>query len=391
MGKYFDPNNQSPKAINKVTINANIITLSGTSTDGHAAYITINGIVNTTNLSYLTSVTITAAAWVLANYDFYKVRGFNVANVAGVITVTRVHGWDTTNTINATITTVAGGSTLTGTYTGTFTLDASKAKLWEVTFNTASGIVSHPANIKDGDHVEVLFVSASTTSLTSVSTVFLDGLAIPTIALTTAPYIAEGFYESVTGRLILHSTTNGIFVTGTPLVLAGATTRALSAYSTSAVATAVTLSTMTVKQTQTALSAVNSLEVAQFTLASNVKLGQWANALCAKVDLLATGYSAGIVGVVCAELDFPSGGVTGGSGQYHCFEAEMNLAGTTGGVPKSFLNMNVWGAQKAEFDTDGYIFDIQGIADHATGKVFQVNTATAASHALRIRINNEAY
>lgn len=84
MGKYFDPNNQSPKAINKVTINANIITLSGTSTDGHAAYITINGIVNTTNLSYLTSVTITAAAWVLANYDFYKVRGFNVANVAEI-------------------------------------------------------------------------------------------------------------------------------------------------------------------------------------------------------------------------------------------------------------------------------------------------------------------
>jgi hypothetical protein len=178
-------------------------------------------------------------------------------------------------------------------------------------------------------------------------------------------------------------------VTGTPLVLAGATTRALSAYSTSAVTTAVTLSTMTVKQTQTGVSAINSLEVAQFTLASAVKLGNWANAVCAKVDLLTAGYSAGIVGVVCAELDFPSGGVTGGSGQYHCFEAEMNLAGTTGGVPKSFLNMNVWGAQVAEFDTDGFIFDIQGVSK-AAHKVFQDSTRSA-SQALRIRIGATPY
>jgi hypothetical protein len=194
----------------------------------------------------------------------------------------------------------------------------------------------------------------------------------------------------------------GIYVNNSAVVTAGtsyginvdsslynALTRSLKLTSTSAVTGAVTISTANITQTMTGASAVNSVEALQVTVSTAVKLGQWTNAVMAKVDLTTAGYSAGIVGVVCAELDFPGDGVTGGSGQYHCFEAEMNLAGTTGGVPKSFLNMNIWGAQKAEFDTDGFIFDIQGVSV-GSGKVFQVSDHTAG-HALRIRVNDTPY
>jgi hypothetical protein len=177
---------------------------------------------------------------------------------------------------------------------------------------------------------------------------------------------------------------------GAKYTLASATSRSVSSYTTSSFATAGTISSVTVNQTMTGASATNSAEVAQFVLTTAVKLGQWANAVVGKVDMTTAGYSAGIVGAVCAEVDFPSGGITGGSGQYHCFEAELNLAGATGGVPMSFLNMNVWGANKTEFDTYGYIFDIQGVADHATTKVFQASNNTT-THALRIRINDTAY
>jgi hypothetical protein len=117
--KYFDPKNYPKQAVNKVTIAANIITLSGSTTNGHTANITINGVLNTAGLSYLTSTTVTAAAWCLANYNFYKLKGFLVTAAAGIITVNPAHSWDTTNRINATIATVTG--TLTGTLTGTFT------------------------------------------------------------------------------------------------------------------------------------------------------------------------------------------------------------------------------------------------------------------------------
>jgi|WetSurSiteA1Bulk_404760.scaffolds.fasta_scaffold12279_4 hypothetical protein len=175
------------------------------------------------------------------------------------------------------------------------------------------------------------------------------------------------------------------------LTLTADTDRLLSGYSTSAVATAVTLASMTISQTQTIASAVNSLEVAQFHLTSAVQLGNWANAVSAKIDLSTAGFVTGLAGVVCAELDMPGGAIAGGVGTYTCYEAEINLptSYSGGGVPVSAMVINVWGAQVAQFDTSGYIFDISGLTK-ASGKVFQDNNNTA-SQALRIRVNGTPY
>jgi hypothetical protein len=176
------------------------------------------------------------------------------------------------------------------------------------------------------------------------------------------------------------------------LALADETTRAASVYTTSSVTSAKTLSSLTVSQTQTGASAVNSFEAAQISLTSAVQLGNYANALCAKIDFSTAGYCTGLAGVICAELDMPGGAVPGGNGTYTCFEAEINLptSYSGGGVPVSAMVVSVWGAQKAQFDTSGYLFDISGLTK-ASGKIFQDNTATAASQALRIRVNGTPY
>jgi hypothetical protein len=175
------------------------------------------------------------------------------------------------------------------------------------------------------------------------------------------------------------------------LALTAATSRLLSGYSTSSVATAVTLSSVTFSQTQTGASAVNSIEVAQFSLTSAVQLGNWANAISAKIDLSTAGFVTGLAGVICAELDMPGGAIAGGVGTYTCFEAEINLptSYSGGGVPVSAMAINLWGAQAAQFDTSGYIFDISGVTK-AAHKVFQDSTR-GASQALRIRVNGTPY
>jgi hypothetical protein len=45
---------------------------------------------------------------------------------------------------------------------------------------------------------------------------------------------------------------------------------------------------------------------------------------------------------------------------------------------------------KATVDTAGFLFSVQGLTA-GTGKLFQVNTAAAASHALRIKIGPNPY
>lgn len=157
------------------------------------------------------------------------------------------------------------------------------------------------------------------------------------------------------------------------------------------VASAALMKTFNVSMRTTGASTSNMIEVSRFTLESAVKNGVWANAIVGKIDFKTTGYVTGLAGVICAELDLPSTNPSGGAGTYTCFEAELNVPSAfTSTVPVSFMNMNVWGANVATFDTNGFIFDITGVSV-ASGKVFQVNTAGDATHALRIRINNVPY
>lgn len=142
----------------------------------------------------------------------------------------------------------------------------------------------------------------------------------------------------------------------------------------------------------TGASAVTTSEAMRVTLYSDVRLGNWANAICAVVNLQDDGYVTGLVGVICAELDMPAGTIPGGSGTYAVFEAEINCPTNYvgGGVPMAVFSINSWGAEKAQFDDTGFLFDITGVTSGAA-HFFYDNTANAADAFLRCRINGATY
>jgi len=156
-----------------------------------------------------------------------------------------------------------------------------------------------------------------------------------------------------------------------------------------AVTTSALMKALDVTMVTTGVSTNNMIEVARYTLSSEVKNGQWVNAVCAKIDFGATGYVTGVAGVVCAELDMPTTTPVGLAGTYTCFEAELNMAGLSGGVPISAMSVSVWGAHATDFDTNGYLFDISGVT-YGAGGVFGSNSDTA-TRSLRIRVNGTPY
>jgi len=165
-----------------------------------------------------------------------------------------------------------------------------------------------------------------------------------------------------------------------------------ASFSTSRIDAVSQIRTDTINLVTTVASTVNQLEAMRVTLFADVQAGEWANAICAVVDLETSGFVQGLVGVVCAELDMPGSAACGANGTYSCYEAEINMptSFTGGGVPVTFFSLNLWGAEKAQFDTSGLLFDITGVTV-ASGKFFQENTATAATHALRCRIAGTLY
>ena len=171
------------------------------------------------------------------------------------------------------------------------------------------------------------------------------------------------------------------------------TTNDLATITTStAVTSAALMKAFNVAMTTTGVSTANMIEVARFTLTTAVKNGVWANAIVGKIDFTTAGYVTGLAGAVCAELDLPTTNPSGGAGTYTCFEGELVFpaSGYTSTVPVSFINLNLSGTTATVFDTNGYIIDLQGVS-LGSGKVFQANTAAAASHALRIRIGATPY
>jgi hypothetical protein len=57
----------------------------------------------------------------------------------------------------------------------------------------------------------------------------------------------------------------------------------------------------------------------------------------------------------------------------------------------SFIHASVQGKTAANFLDYGYLMNLQGLGEAATGHIFQANTAAAASHALRILIGSTPY
>jgi cytoskeletal protein CcmA (bactofilin family) len=167
------------------------------------------------------------------------------------------------------------------------------------------------------------------------------------------------------------------------VALAGKVTGTITSSSTSG---STSIESMYVKQTMTGAGGVGGR--ARFHLDTNVALGGWSNALKAEVTYGETGRTAGLGSAFCAEMTL-SAGTT--SGTYSVFEGELNLGSDAEtGTATSFMYLSVNGDDKATFDTSGYILNLQGLAANS-GKVFQENTAAAATHALRILIGTTPY
>jgi len=127
---------------------------------------------------------------------------------------------------------------------------------------------------------------------------------------------------------------------------------------------------------------------ALFHLYTNVVLGGWSNALKGYAEYGATGGTTGLGSAIVGELALSAGT---SSGTYAALEAELVLgAGASTGTETSFLYMAASGAAVATMDTAGDLFKLDGLT-MASGKLFQANTAAAATHALRIDIGGTKY
>jgi len=123
---------------------------------------------------------------------------------------------------------------------------------------------------------------------------------------------------------------------------------------------------------------------------TNVALGAWSNAIKGLIDFKTSGSVAGLGSAICAEMVM-CGGAMAASGTYGVLELELVCPTSwSGGNKVSFIYAEVSGATKANFDTYGYLLNLQGVSVGA-GKIFDTCVATPASHALRIMIGSTPY
>ena len=186
---------------------------------------------------------------------------------------------------------------------------------------------------------------------------------------------------------VLSNVTPGTAVASKALVLSS--TSSLTWAATSALTSAVKL--LTYALTLTGVGA--TVDGALFSATTAVALGDYANALNGKLDFGSAGRVTGLGGVICAELDLGAGCT---QGSYACFEAELNMsaAGSLTGTRTSFLSLNVWGNATgvATFDTNGFLFDINGLTAN-TGKLLRegLSQAVTATARLRCKVGNTVY
>jgi hypothetical protein len=197
----------------------------------------------------------------------------------------------------------------------------------------------------------------------------------------------SGIYLSsgADGKLTISADGTGeddITLDGT-VTVADKVTMALSSDSTSG---SIAVESMYVKQTMTGAGGVGGR--ARFHLDSNVALGGWSNALKAQVTYGTEGMTTGLGSAFCAEMDLSEGTTTG---TYALFEGELNLgASASTGTATSIFYISVNGSGAGTFDSNGHLFNIQGVTA-SSGKFLQPNTASQATHAIRILIGTTPY
>ena len=268
----------------------------------------------------------------------------------------------------------SNGTDVTGATVNGTTAYLSSTALSKISFNGHRTVMTGTLSAASGTQVINGFYCAPTALTINSATTTINGLNIDMSGIT-------------------NTSSAGIFGLYITMPLTTDTTKAFKIVTTTSVATAITLRSENVIQTMTGASAVNSVEVKAVTLESNVQVGNWANAICAKIDFKTVGYCTGTAGVICAELDMPGGAVTGAAGTYCTYEAEINLPTNYvgGGVPIAVLRMSVWGAQAAQFDTSGCLFSVNGTFSSGATNFYYDHDGTAGGDTvnnwMKIRVN----
>ena len=133
-----------------------------------------------------------------------------------------------------------------------------------------------------------------------------------------------------------------------------------------------------------------SVDGSIFSTTTAVALGTYANALNGKLNFGSAGSATGLGGAICAELDLGAGT---SSGSYCCFEGEMILGTSAStGTRTSFFSLNLSGAGKTAFDSNGFLFDLNGLTAGASN-LFASNAKTgiAMTNTLKCQIGGTTY
>ena len=142
--------------------------------------------------------------------------------------------------------------------------------------------------------------------------------------------------------------------------------------------------------TNTVTTAATSIDGLWTITATEVALGTYANAFNGKLNFGTAGSVTGLGGAVCAELDLGAGC---SAGSYCCFEGEMVVAsGGSTGTRTSFFSLNLSGSGASAFDSNGFLFDLNGITI-GSGKLVQASAVTDidSTHALKCQILGTTY
>jgi len=129
---------------------------------------------------------------------------------------------------------------------------------------------------------------------------------------------------------------------------------------------------------------------ARFELDTAVELGGWANALKAQTQFASGGAVTGLGSAFVAEL-IAGDGMAAGS--YAPLELELGMpTGALTGTRMSFISFNLYGADAATMDDNGFLFDLNGVTAGA-GDLFAANSKTgiAMTHTLKCQIEGTAY
>ncbi|HEB47115.1 MAG TPA: hypothetical protein ENI22_01460 [Candidatus Pacearchaeota archaeon] len=107
----------------------------------------------------------------------------------------------------------------------------------------------------------------------------------------------------------------------------------------------------------------------QFTIKSNAKLGAYAHAVTATLDLQTSGSAHGLASAGTSVLIPPNGSLQRGALYSHIFEIGCQASSTWGSAgPVGFLKFDQWGTS-GHFDDNALFFDIQGL-NEATGHIY---------------------